>query len=514
MSSSIHFTQVFGIRAKEEDLDFFDTNLKYDSALFIDPFLIKRSRKKEERDLFNRFNIFFKRAYELSLTTKGTPDEYIKLKRFFKFKEPKEIYLGYTEGSNKGAGLGERFADAITKFYLERTLVKQLADEKNYPDNQINPAIFSIIGDQLGPDGISDLSAGLLMDYLIKYTKEQCDKLGVPRVELPVREQFDFKEFQWTGGVYEELPRNPFNGEAIILVPKRFLRAQTITSADSAKSKIVGILKDDVILKERFVNIVTKSLDEIEMKEIYAAMEDENSLIRRYLELVERQDPGEYNFVMDLLQFLAVKNFKNYFKNTEKKEVNSCSDLKDLLFNFLESFNHYMEYKGGWNRMWKKKRTANSGHCKEVVVGRLLHGMAYSFFQHYPDTTFDTEVKTGRGYIDFRLIKGSCRIVIELKNLCNDALTGEEPKIPAYLHGISRQLPIYAIGEKASYAVYLTSQHYKSGKAKERNDSLRIDEIKGEIFEAEEKIKKKNKQFQKLLYYNIDISPRPVPSKA
>ncbi len=55
----IHFSQAYSLTHVEKELEFFDLNLEYDSRLFIDPFLIKKSPNDEERLLFKRFGDFF-----------------------------------------------------------------------------------------------------------------------------------------------------------------------------------------------------------------------------------------------------------------------------------------------------------------------------------------------------------------------------------------------------------------------------------------------------------------------
>lgn len=41
MESTFHFSQVFKLEVPEQDLEFFDVNLQYDTPLFIDLFLLK-----------------------------------------------------------------------------------------------------------------------------------------------------------------------------------------------------------------------------------------------------------------------------------------------------------------------------------------------------------------------------------------------------------------------------------------------------------------------------------------
>src|SRR4030042_3208339 len=95
----LHITQALGIKAKENELDFFDANLFYDSLLFVDPFLLKRSPESYERKLYNRFTQYFKIAFQKSINAKTDENSSDELLRFLSFPEPKEINLGYTKSS-------------------------------------------------------------------------------------------------------------------------------------------------------------------------------------------------------------------------------------------------------------------------------------------------------------------------------------------------------------------------------------------------------------------------------
>ena len=509
----LHITQAFGIDLEENDLDFFDANLYYDSLLFIDPFLFRTSPEEKERELFKRFGDFFKLAYDKSLEAKSENDYRI-LKRFLNFKEIPEVYLGYTKASNKGSGPAGSLAESLINFFLKSSAHRLITNDNIYPDKQFNPDILPVITEKIGPDGISDLSANLMMDYFIEYTHEQCKKHGIEiKKTLPISQFFDFKESEWTNGRYYKLPENPLRpGEPIVFVPKRLLRMGEKMEADKAKSKIIGILREDPDLNKRFSSLVSKQLKEITIEEIKDALLQEESIITRYLKAIEREGIDSYDFNKDVLEILAIKKFSKKFKDLKPSIINNCQTLLHHTQNLTNIFDHELSRRDGWREMWYTDEKGTDRPCKEESFGRLFRGMGHAYFDQYKEVTFLAEAGTGNGYVDFYVAFKDCKITIELKRLSNSTATGEPP-LPAYIHGILRQLPDYSIEVKAKYAFYITGQHYKKKKGSKLDHSKRVLEIQSKIAESEAKIKAEFSEFQKMHYINIDLSPKPSSSK-
>lgn len=510
----LHISQAFTIKQDEKDLDFFDANLVFDSKLFIDPFLVKLSPIAEEKALFDRFGIFFKNAYDKTIRARPHESEVERLKKHLSFKEPKEISLGYTVKSNKGSGLASQFATRLINFFLSHTASYILVKDENYPDKKINPNIFTIVSEGLGSDGISDLSACLLMDYLIQYTQEHCKTFGIPLKRLPVQQTFDFSELEWTNGIYADLPENPLRpGEPIIFVPKRFLRAE---GSENAKGKIIGILRDDPHLNDRFSSLLSKKIDELSLQEIVdTIMRDKEveTIMQRYIRILESEGVNAYDFDHDALGMMALKKFDHYFDGRfSKKEPANCEELLEHTQALIQEFNQLLSQRDGWREQWIEKDGILYPN-KEVVFGRWFRAMGYAYFKHLPDVTFLPEVDSGNGCADFCIIHKDCRIAIEVKKLLNSNLTGPE-KIPAYLHGMIKQLPVYSNLMKATYAIYITGQHYKeTSKRNAKNHDNRAKEIEALIPEIQEEMKTANPNFCTLFYVNIDISPKPTASK-
>jgi hypothetical protein len=196
-----------------------------------------------------------------------------------------------------------------------------------------------------------------------------------------------------------------------------------------------------------------------------------------------------------------------------KEEPQNCEGLLEHTKTLIDLFRDQYELKDSWRDAWYKGEHNKLKPIKEVAWGRAFRAAGDIYFYNYPSITFDSEIESGRGKLDFRVIFKSCKIAIEVKFLKNTSLTGI-PGIPAYLHGIERQLPGYCISLKATYAFYVTGQHYREMFGRNRkNHDARANEIRSKISDSSKLIQINNKGFKQIFYQNIDLTPKKSYSK-
>ena len=502
----LHISQAFNLQTADENFDFFDANLSFDSRLYIDPFLLRKSNNQKERELFDHFGDLFRFAYDLALKVSAEDKDYDKLREFLKFEEPKEINLGYTELSNRGRGKGQDFANLLFNFFLTKSASRLVKEELLYPDGKFNPFALEVLTSGLGPDGIGDITTNLIADYLIKYTQERAKALGLPLKSLPVDTDgfnFDPDEMRWNGGNYYDLPENPIHkGEAIIFVPNRLLRAIDV-EGDKRISRIVGILREDLTLREKFTSLISKKISEVSLKEVQEAIIKDNSILKKYIQLLEREHVASYDFNEDKLGFLGFRKYFNFFKTIGLPatiKIKSCKELFQHINKFINIFNEEMIARDGWKNMWKD--VAHTKPQPESTLGRHLRSMGFAYFAHLPEVTFIAEMGTGRGPVDFTIIYLNCRVAIELKLLSSSD----------YIHGIQIQLPAYIRASNVSHAIYLTGQHWTRENRPKINHDNRVTEIKNILPLVLKELKKTKPNFINLTYRNIDLSPKPPAS--
>lgn len=510
-----HFTQAYEINVPEEDLDFFDPNLAFDTKLFVDPFLLKRSPVVEEVDLYKRFNIYFNEVLKRTIDVESGKRQEGYLYNFLLFPEPKEACLGYTEQSNDGLGLGGIFARAVTAFFL-KGIASKLLNKNLFIDSQFNPESLMVFADDVADDGISDLTINLNADYFVKYTQDQCKKFGIHLKSLPLTQSFDFEEMEWTNGQHYFLPENPLKpGTSILLIPKRLLRTNINTQLN-IKSKAIGILKGDPILKRRFISLISKPLVDIGIEDVRSILSSDEEVLKRYLALMEAQYKQPYDFNRDPLEFLAIKKYKDYFdlKLFAKKPTNS-KELLDSVERLIKLFKEEFELRNGWRDAWCFDSKGRKREINEPAWGRKFRAMGLAFYDHFKEVTFLPEVGTGNGFSDFLIVRLDDRIEIEIKKLSNSSPKGENPKLPSYLHGIQKQLPQYIRSHECKYGIYITGQHRFAGRGVgDADDTSRAIEIRSLLPKISEEIKEVCPYFEKLSYFNIDLAPKRSASNS
>jgi hypothetical protein len=191
-----HISQFFNL-PEDADLDFFDANLVYDSPVFIDSFLLKNSPVPYEVELFERFGDYFSFAYDKSLEMGIGHYTQAQLKKLLTFHGPKNINMGYTEKSNEGHG--PSLAERLLSFFVDASARRFVIETDAFPEHKYNPVSIQAFTSGIGFDGLSDITANLIMDYLIKYTREQSRIWGIPlepRMALDI-DGFDFDEMAW-----------------------------------------------------------------------------------------------------------------------------------------------------------------------------------------------------------------------------------------------------------------------------------------------------------------------------
>lgn len=508
--NNYHISQFYNLTDTDQ-VDFFDANLVRDSRVFIDPFLLKNSPLEKERALFDRFGIFFKYAYEKSLELDLVSYSRGDLRKLLSFHEPKYVNMGYTVGSNEGRG--PSLADRLMTFFVDTTARRFVSETDAFPEHKYNPVSLQIFTYGIGFDGISDITANLIMDYLIEYTVEQSERHGIelsPNMKLDYN-GFDFDEMKWKRGGYYTLPKNPVRpNEPLIFVPRRLIRGFDEIN-DNPTSLVMSILRADPELSTEFASLVAKPIKEVSLEDIKSVFKADISVHKRYLEVLETQRDTPYDFGTDPLNLLADKTFTGYFKDTPQPTISDCSELNEAVKQLIGVFKRHFETQDGWKQGWVSLVPPKP--AIERSIGMVFRGMGLAYFERDNDTYFIPETGTGNGNVDFCVIHGDCAVVIEFKLLKNNAGSGPN-KIPAYIHGITHQLPNYAVNTKnVKYAHYITGQHYKSDQPRTRNDTPRIAEIQSHIPTVEADLKSKISNYQSLTYTNVEMIPHGTASE-
>jgi len=248
----------------QNEVDFVVPNLEQDRRLCIDPILLYKAQNIEFRSLHFKMLETFNYAIEEFEKGNERDAEYL-----IDFPEVSEIGLGYAVGSTKGTGLGS---------YLNRLVFETLTASPELVERKLRHLEeLQLVSLGISADRVSDITANILKDSFISYTKRQCELWNIPvTTGVPVTHIFNFETGEWEDR-YEDLPTNPYTSAPLIFVPRRIVRILPwINFDDYLRSEFMLFLppkKKRLRMKRRVVSKIQlpKKPDVVEItrKEIY-----------------------------------------------------------------------------------------------------------------------------------------------------------------------------------------------------------------------------------------------------
>lgn len=210
------FTEFFGLKIEQEELNFLDIYAHQDIALFLDPFGISAMGTKWSKECENQIATYFQ--YLLDSIKVGDKQTIKKL--LSALHEVNEVALGYSQNGSSGRGIGPKQAKEI-QFAFETSEAAISGDIKDIAD-------CALLIPGINRDKISDITSNILKKQLIEFTKEQCDLYSIPRKRVAIS-AFDFETLTFKS-YFDNLP--VVNGKPKILLPISSVRQDPELSKD------------------------------------------------------------------------------------------------------------------------------------------------------------------------------------------------------------------------------------------------------------------------------------------
>jgi hypothetical protein len=215
-SLDLYFSEHFGVDAAiVEKYGAFDISVASDLPLFVDPFLLFNSDKKKYQQLHDeilRYLAFLRDEADQDL------DDGL-INSWYRFKEVKQNWLGYTLFGNEGQGLGTEFAHALNDALA--VIFSDFGDETITLGSHLEK--LCLIKPGVGKDNISDFTTNLIKGFLASYTQtfarkhlddSVCDTFSVERAI------FSYRTKTWKTKEYY-LPR--LRSDYVLLTPADLL---------------------------------------------------------------------------------------------------------------------------------------------------------------------------------------------------------------------------------------------------------------------------------------------------
>ncbi|TKJ31433.1 MAG: hypothetical protein CEE40_01195 [Chloroflexi bacterium B3_Chlor] len=204
-------TDYYDILVAQSEVDFAIPLLEEDIPLYVDPFLLWKSPSQQDQALhtslinaFNQLNFLLK---------EGNKDRAVR--DLVLTSECPEVGLGYSR-NRQGVRIGEKKASEIL------SLFESIPEYGQHGFRHFEEIQLYIDG--ISKDRVSDICCSFLKSFLIDFTIDQCEMLGIPLDDVVVSSVYDYQDYSFLADERVRLPVSPESGKPIIFVPKRWLR--------------------------------------------------------------------------------------------------------------------------------------------------------------------------------------------------------------------------------------------------------------------------------------------------
>lgn len=346
----------------------FDTILEEDTKLFIDPFLIIKNEqgvfKGSHEDMVKYFEKVYEQAFKANLKVGGR--EYNNLIRMLSFPEVEELCLGYSSDKTSGSGTGEKFAHVMAAAIFN-AINHRLSAPTHFEE-------VALLQRGIAQDRISDITANILKKRFIKYTENICIKYGLSCKQVLIEHSyFDPNYFLWQDQ-YANLPSNPCNGKAVLLVPKKYLRRSPTINRDGFKEYLLNEQAD--FLRRKFNIELASQLDTDKLLEIAGQYTE---AVREYVQWRNKGPLSDsYDLSKDPKGLYKWAPITKAFCNHNKLSL-SASNNGEFIAGIEKIINEFQTLCEGDVPPWANWKKTDVSPASEEVARRLLLGLVRNY---------------------------------------------------------------------------------------------------------------------------------------
>jgi hypothetical protein len=402
---ALYFSDYFNVDPEVlEDYGAFDISVVSDLPLFVDPFLLFNGENKTYQRLHDEIIKYLLFLRDEAADGKLDPKL---IDAWYRFKEVKQNWLGFTQFSNEGAGLGKDFAGALHSALAD--IFKDFGGEEITLGTHLEK--LCLIRPGVGRDSISDFTTNLIKGYLCAYTAKFAKKHLDPKqcAEFHVtRAGFSYKTKTWVTKRYY-LPK--LRNDYVLLTPADLLtRDDTWISHSDMEarfSQLPAAVPDQqqrALINQYFKRVLGKKpTKEQERAAILATIQRFPELIDRYIRL--KEDDGEraisvstekverthHELVAQIKAAVEQLTGKTDFYDKPWTSYDECLER-------VKFFKQYIENQEGYRLLNK----GGKGFSRESEV-QLAFGLVWLG----SDFDLNRETNNGRGPVDYKASFGS-----------------------------------------------------------------------------------------------------------
>lgn len=416
----MYFSDFFGVTPEEiERYGAFNISLISDLPLFVDPFLLFNSRKREYQRLHEEVIDYLR--FLKAESAEGLSDA--RLKRLFTFPEVKQNWFGFSLVGNKGRGPGLKFARSLNQ-NLE-TVFNNFGEEGLTKGAHLEKVC--LLEEGVGKDHVSDFATNLIKSFLCEYTerfaKKHIDPSLLARFSVN-RAEFVESTKSWKAKEYV-LPR--FEGDFVLLTPIDMLTKDEawISRHELIEdfSRIASALPNDQ-LRDQVERYLAEQLPEEPTKEETQKVVE--AVLRRFPEVIDyyiadKEDQGDAAVAQSLRRVaethqLFVEQVTRFIVQLFKKTRFYREDLNshEAARRRVEYLKKVIEDKDGYRVFYLGDKPIKREHDLQVLF-------KLTWFASVMDV--NAEVNNGRGPADFVVSRGSDdKTLVEFKLAGNTKL--------------------------------------------------------------------------------------------
>ena len=417
-----YFTDLFNVDENElEEYGAFNVSLINDLPLFIDPFLLFASEKTEYQQLHH--DILKYLSFLKSKAQEGLLNE-AKIRRWYTFPEVKQVWFGYSQTGNGGAGLGKKFAESMSTAIVN--VFKDLNKEQITKSSHLEK--LGLFQSGVGRDNISDFTCNLIKGFLLEYTqnfaKKFIDKKFIHSISVS-KAYFDYERETWRDKIYN-LPF--YNDDYVLLTPKDILtKDDTWINFPDMKKAVLDIINSipNIELRDRINDLYIKCLPKNPKdKDITFATErivkEFPEFLDYYIRTKEEDSKG------------AIANSKKVVEDTNQVFVSNMRCLEELLSKYgFYNISNQKTYEAAMQRVLFLKDVIENkdgyrlfyAEGKPIKKERDLQ-LLFKLTWYNSDLDVNAEVNNGRGPVDYKISRGSYdSTLVEFKLASNTKLT-------------------------------------------------------------------------------------------
>ena len=204
-------TDFYEISTSQAALDFAIPVFDEDLPLYVDPFLLWKSPSQQDQALHTSVTNAFNHLNYLVHNRKNAEA----VDNLVIASECEETGLGHSK-NRRGARISKRKASEILELFND---IPQYAKYGFTHFEEIQLYVSDI-----SKDRVSDICCNYIKSFLIDYTIQECDEIGIPTTNTVVPFVYSYRTNKFERDQSIRLPANPKSKEPILFVPKRWLR--------------------------------------------------------------------------------------------------------------------------------------------------------------------------------------------------------------------------------------------------------------------------------------------------